>query len=115
VAGGNTLCLGGGRFRVTATWQTSTASGSGTAVTLTPDSGYFWFFDPGNVEVVAKVLNGCGINSRYWLFAAGLTNVRVDLTVTDTRTGQTKTYTNPLGRTYVSILDTNAFNTCSAN
>jgi CSLREA domain-containing protein len=115
VAGGGTLCLGGGRFRVTATWQTSTATGSGTAVTLTPDSGYFWFFDPGNVEVVVKVLNGCGVNSRYWLFAAGLTNVRVNLTVTDTRTGQTKTYTNPLGRTYVSILDTNAFNTCSAN
>jgi hypothetical protein len=115
VAGGGTLCLGGGRFRVTATWQTSTASGDGTAVTLTPDSGYFWFFDPGNVEVVVKVLNGCGVNSRYWLFAAGLTNVRVNLMVTDTRTGQTKTYTNPLGRTYVSILDTNAFNTCSAN
>ena len=68
VAGGNTLYLGGGRFRVTADWQTSTASGSGTAVTLTPDSGYFWFFDPGNVEVVVKVLNGCGVNSRYWLF-----------------------------------------------
>jgi CSLREA domain-containing protein len=115
VAGGNTLCLGGGRFRVTANWQTSTATGSGTAVTLTPDSGYFWFFDPGNVEVVVKVLNGCGVNSRYWLFAAGLTNVRVDLTVTDTRTGQTKTYNNPLGRTFVSVLDTNAFNTCSAN
>ena len=55
VAGGNTLCLGGGRFQVTATWQTSTATGSGTAVTLTPDSGYFWFFDPANVEVTVKV------------------------------------------------------------
>ena len=58
------------------------------------------------------MLNGCAINNRYWVFAAGLTNVHVDLTVTDTQTGQIKTYINPQGRTYVTILDTNAFATC---
>jgi CSLREA domain-containing protein len=117
VAGGGTLCLGNGRFAVTAIFQApgvgappSTAQG----VTLTPDSGYFWFFDPGNVEVTVKVLNGCGINNRYWVFAAGMTNVNVVLTVTDTATGQVKTYTNPQGRTFRSILDTGAFATCSA-
>ncbi|MFL6261388.1 MAG: choice-of-anchor Q domain-containing protein [Thermoanaerobaculia bacterium] len=112
VAGGNTLCLSSGRFKVTANWQTSTASGAGTAVTLTGDSGYFWFFDPGNVEVVVKVLNGCGVNNRYWVFAAGLTDQRVDLTVTDTQTGQVKIYTNPLGTVFRTITDTGAFATC---
>lgn len=113
VAGGGTLCLGNGRFKVTATWQTTTASGTAQGVTLTGDSGYFWFFDPGNVEVTVKVLNGCGVNNRYWVFAAGLTNVAVTLTVTDTAAGQTRTYTNPQGRTFRSILDTAAFDTCA--
>ena len=112
VAGGNTLCLSGGRFKVTATWQANNTSGPAQAVTLTGDSGYFWFFDPGNVELTVKVLNACTFNKRYWFFAAGLTNVRVDLTVMDTKTGATKTYTNPQGQTFRSILDTNAFNTC---
>ncbi len=112
VAGGNTLCLNNGRFKVTANWQTATASGTGTAVTLTGDSGYFWFFDAGNVEVVAKVLNACGVNNRYWFFAAGLTNQKVDLTVTDTQTGQVKTYSNPLNQTFRTITDTGAFATC---
>ena len=79
---------------------------------LTPDSGYFWFFDPANVELTVKVLNGCAVNNHYWVFAAGLTNVNVVLTVTDTQTGQTKSYTNPQGRTYLTILDTGAFATC---
>jgi len=116
VAGGGTLCLGaGGRFAVTATFAApgSGPSGQAQGVTLTQDSGYFWFFDPSNVEVTVKVLDGCGVNSRYWVFAAGMTNVNVVLTVTDTATGQVKTYTNPQGRTYRSILDTTAFATCS--
>jgi len=115
VAGGGTLCLGNGRFAVTATFQSPGAGPGGQAqgVPLTPDSGYFWFFDPANVELTVKVLNGCGINNKYWVFAAGMTNVNVVLTVTDTATGQVKTYTNPQGRVYRSILDTTAFATCS--
>ena len=33
----------------------------------------------------------------YWVFAAGLTNVEVTLTVTDLETQEVRTYTNPLG------------------
>jgi hypothetical protein len=62
-----------------------------------------------------KVLNGCGVNNKYWVFAAGMTNVNVVLTVTDTVSGQVKTYTNPQGRTFRSILDTGAFATCGAS
>ena len=57
VADSTTLCLNNGRFRVTAEWRTRDgANGPGRGVALTPDSGYFWFFDAANVEVVVKVL-----------------------------------------------------------
>ncbi len=113
VADSTTLCLNNGRFRVTAEWRTRDgANGPGRGVALTPDSGYFWFFDAANVEVVVKVLNGCGSNSRYWTFAGGLTNVGVTTTVTDTHTGLSRTYTNPLGTPFAPIQDTAAFGTC---
>jgi CSLREA domain-containing protein len=113
VPGGAFLCLGGGRFAVSATFQTAGGlSGTAHAVALTPDSGYFWFFDPANVELTVKVLDGCALNGRHWVFSAGMTNVRVELTATDTREDVTKSYVNPLNRTYRTRLDTAAFATC---
>ena len=73
---------------------------------------YFCFFSSDNVEMVFKVLNGCGLNSRYWTFAGGLTDVNVIMTVTDTQTGTVKTYTNPQGTAFQPIQDTSAFATC---
>jgi hypothetical protein len=110
----NTLCLNGGRFQVTANWLTSDGStGRGQAVPLSDGSGYFWFFGPDNAELVVKALNACALATpRYWVFAAGLTNVQVDLTVLDTKTGTVKTYNNPLGRPFQPIQDTSAFATC---
>jgi hypothetical protein len=108
-----TLCLNGGRFRVTVDWTTPLGtSGQGMAQALTADSGYYWFFQPDNIETVVKVLDGCGTNDRYWVFAAGLTNVEVDLLVTDTASGITRPYHNPQGTSFRAILDTAAFATC---
>ncbi len=112
VAGGSTLCLNNGRFKVTANWKAPTGQGVAQAQTLTPDTGYLWFFDPANVEVTIKVLNGCGFNNRYWVFVSGLTNVQVDLTVTDTQSGASKVYSSPQGSTFRTSLDSNAFATC---
>jgi streptogramin lyase len=109
VPGPNALCVNGGRFRVGATWSSSTGSGPATAVPLTDDSGYLWFFDPTNIEIVAKVLNGCAIDERYWVFLAGLTNVAATLTVTDSQTGVARTYTNPPGQAFAPVQDVNAF------
>lgn len=107
------LCLNGGRFKVEATYQTSAgASGAAQAVPLTNDTGYFWFFAASNVETVVKVLDGCGLNDRYWFFAGGLTNVRTVLRVTDTGTGAVKTYVNPQNTAFQPIQDTAAFRTC---
>ena len=110
-----TLCLSGNRFAVSATWQTSDGkSGQGQAVALTSDTGYFWFFQSSNVEMVTKVLNACGVNSRVWVFAGGLTNVQVAMTVIDTKTGKVVTYANPQNTAFQPIQDTNAFSTCTA-
>ncbi len=107
------LCLGNDRFRVTATFD-SGASGSGNAhaVSITRDTGSLWFFSASNVEAVVKVLNGCGVNGRFWVFAGGLTNVKVDLTITDMANGTSKVYHNPQGTAFQPIQDTSAFATC---
>lgn len=109
-----TLCLGsGGRFKVQATFDTGAQQGQAQVVKLTDETGYFWFFSAANVEAVVKVLNACGLNNRFWVFAGGLTNVRVQITVTDTARGTSKTYTNPQGTAFQPIQDTNALATCS--
>ena len=107
----HTLCLNENRFSVTA-FFTGAPQGlpvQATAVRLTGDTGYFWFFDPANVELVVKVLDGCVVNGNFWAFAGGLTNVGVALEVTDTRTGEIKTYSNALGSAFQPILDSSAF------
>ena len=113
VAGPTTLCLNEDRFEVRVHWETSFGtSGDGQAKELTEDTGYFWFFEPDNVEVVLKVLNGCPVNGRFWVFAAGLTNVGVEISVTDTESGLTQPYQNSLGTPFAPIQDTAAFATC---
>ena len=114
ISGGPVLCLNQGRFEVKVTWTTKDGTGAGQAVQLTDESGFFTFFDPSNIELTLKVLNGCGLPAkpRYWVFLSGLTNVGVQVTVTDTQTQKVKTYTNPLNKTFVPMLDTDAFDTC---
>jgi hypothetical protein len=112
-AGAGSLCLNEERFRITASYETADGStGTAQALPITGDTGTFWFFDDDNIEVVLKVLDGCGINQRFWVFAGGLTDVRVELTVEDTASGQIRTYTNPLGEAFVPIQDAEAFATC---
>ena len=109
-----TMCLNGGRFRVTADWRTAEgAIGQGQAMPLTADTGYFWFFNPENIEIVIKVLNACvDPFNAYWVFSAGLTNVEVTIRVVDTQKGSVKTYFNPLNTPYQPVQDTSAFATC---
>jgi|GEM_PF-1516100 len=109
-----TICLSDNRFAVSATYRTSTQTGPGLAARLTNDTGYFTFFSASNVEVVVKVLNACTVNSRFWVFAGGLTDVNVVLTVRDTVSGTVKTYTNPSSTPFQPIQDTSAFATCNA-
>jgi hypothetical protein len=115
VATGTVLSVGGGRFRITTAWKANGQTGSGQAVQLTDETGYFWFFSPDNVEMLVKVLDACSFNQRFWVFAGGLTNVQVDMTVVDTVTQTTRTYHNPQGTPFQPVQDTNAFATCSSS
>jgi hypothetical protein len=108
-AGENNLCLLGGRFRVSITWQTPDGShGQGNAVALTGDTGYFWFFSDTNAEVVVKTLDGTAVNGKFWVFFGALSDVAYTITVTDTSTGRFRTYANTQG-TLTSLADTSAF------
>jgi streptogramin lyase len=114
VADDTTLCLSANRFRVTADFETADGQrGSAHANAITANTGYFWFFDPTNVEVVTKVLPYCAdpFNS-IWIFAAGLTNVKVDLTYTDMSNGIVVMKHNGLGTPFAPVQDTEAFKTC---
>lgn len=105
-----TLCLSNARFQARANWTTSDGrSGAAQAVSLTGSAGYFWFFSSDNVEVMVKIVDGCALNSNYWVFAGGLTDAHVVITVTDTTNGAVRTYTNPLGVAFQPIQDTTTF------
>src|SRR6185295_4472209 len=112
VAGPTALCLNGGRFKVQASFNTGTASGTAQALPPTGDSGQFYFFDADNTELTVKVLNACSFNDRYWVFASGLTDVEVVITVTDTQAGRVRQYFNPRGKAFAPVQDTSAFATC---
>lgn len=110
VAGARTLCLNGGRFRVEAKWRVADQgqSGQGSAVPLTGDTGYFWFFSSNNIELVLKVVDGRPVNGRFWVFYGALSNVEYEITVTDAETGAVRVYANPSGQ-LSSVADTSAF------
>ena len=110
-----TLCLRSDRrFRVQLQWRTAGGQiGPGRVVPFGPDdSGLFSFFDPSNAEVLVKVLDGCSANDHFWVFAAAATDVEYTMTVTDTQTNISSTYTNELGAPAPAITDTSAFATC---
>jgi ELWxxDGT repeat protein len=108
------LALLAGRFEIAASWATAQQSGSGNAVALGDGAGYFWFFSPANVELFVKMADACGMPEfeNHWLFAAGLTDVEVELQVSDTWSGEARTYRARRGRPFAPILDTNHFRTC---
>ena len=90
-------------------WGTSIIPSTfGLARAITTATGAFWFFDPTNLELVVKVLDGRSVNGKFWVFYGSLTNVEFTLTVTDTLTGAVKTYFNPQGQ-LGGVADTGAF------
>lgn len=105
-----TLCLLGDRFRVTVDWVNQHGGGNagvGRAVPLTDETGAFWFFSKGNLELMVKVLDGSGINGKYWVGIGSLTDVEFTLTVTEVSSLQTTQYRNEPGNRY-GILDIEA-------
>ncbi|HYN22957.1 MAG TPA: zinc-dependent metalloprotease family protein [Thermoanaerobaculia bacterium] len=103
----NTLCLLGNRFQVKVDWRNpgNNTSGSGGAVAISSVTGAFYFTDAGNLELMAKIID---YGSRIDFFYGTLSDLEYTLTVTDTSSGQVKTYQNPAGN-FCGGLDDSAF------
>jgi len=114
VANETTLCLRDGRFVAEIDFRDfQNQTGAARVSSLrTVDSGLFYFFDENNLEVLVKVLDGCSITNHFWVFAAATTDVEYTLTVRDTETNVSQTYTNPLGNAAAAVTDTSALAVC---
>lgn len=112
--GVSALCLGEGRFQFLVFWNDPDSGNQNVAhpVLLTPDSGYFWFFGPNNIEITAKAVDGCSANGHEWVFISGMTNVSTRIEVTDVQTAMHKTYTNAQGTAFAPVQDTGTFSSC---
>ena len=107
------LCLQNSRYQVRANWHTGAQSGAATAIPRTSDTGMFWFFSSDNVELFVKVLDGCALNGHRWVLMGGLTDVGVEIMVTDTESDETKVYESAGGSLFSTRFDTTAFS-CNA-
>ena len=101
-------CMQKGRFLVEA--RVSWVDAAGTPVNDAParvedvglgdTSSLFHFFDRSNPELLVKVLDGCGVNGKYWVFGSAATDLDYSVLVTDNATGVTLPYrrngANPL-------------------
>ena len=109
------LCLQG-RFQISATFRTATAPGpsDGVAHVAVPgsNSGIFWFFSSDNWEVMVKAINGCALNSQYWIYSAATTDRFYRMEVFDTVHFVNKVYFNYAGPPAPAVTDSSAFATC---
>ena len=106
-----TLCLLAGRLAVSVDWSDhhNGGAGIGHAIPSTDLTGFFWFFDEENVELVVKALDGTTVNGRIWVFYGALTDVGYTIRVEDRLDGHAvREYTNPPG-TICGRGDTEAF------
>jgi hypothetical protein len=105
------LCLLEGRFRVQVRWRhrVSGLEGRGFALPHGDRAGFFWFFDPANVELGIKMVDGRPVSETYWLYYGALTDLDYTLTVTDTRTGVAKSYAARREPQICGGVDTSAF------
>ncbi len=113
---GRLMCLNRQRFLIEVDWRNfvNEFGSAFVAPVGADDSGLSFFFDEDNWEILTKVLNGCGITQNFWLFSAATTNVEYTLRITDTITGLTNSYFNPLSNAAAAIIDTSALAACDA-
>ena len=112
---GSEVLLANSRFAVDINWRDfDGATGTGTLVFQSDDSAVFWFFDAGNWELMVKVIDACAFNDRFWVFSAATTNVEFTVRITDTESGEVRSYQNALGVSAAAVTDTAAFATCNA-
>ena len=63
--------------------------------------------DPALPEVIVKMVDAHAISGKFWFFHTGLTSLDYTLTVTDSETGDFRTYESPAA--FCGSADTAAF------
>jgi len=101
-----TLCLRNNRFKVEAFYVSNGTGEEARARAYSDESGFFWFFNPDNIEVGVKVLGPA--NGHWWVFHGAGTDREYTLAVTDTVTGEVRSYVKP-GGSFCGDADTQAF------
>lgn len=108
------LGLVGFRFQVTV--ADHQGGNTPAAVQVSDSGGYFTFFDPTDIELTVKIVDGRALNGHFWVFVASMTDTPLSLTVTDTQVNNcsasnncpSHTYTNP-PHTNQNFIDVTAF------
>ncbi|HEX4966486.1 MAG TPA: VCBS repeat-containing protein, partial [Thermoanaerobaculia bacterium] len=71
------LCLQQNRIQVQVHFKNQHGGGmegDGVAVPESAETGFFWFFDPTNLELAVKVLDGRTINGHFWIYYGALSD-----------------------------------------
>jgi hypothetical protein len=90
----STMCLIGGRYKVTSYWRNQYAGGAQAILnksTLTDATGAFWIANSSTFEYLIRI-NTATNNGKAWIAIPTFTDVEFYVAVTDTFTGQTKEY-----------------------
>ncbi len=103
----DTLCLLNNRFAIDVTWrnQFDGSTGFGRQKKLSELTGAFAFTDPANLEILIKTL---AFPDKILVIYGSLSNLEYAIRVTDTISGQIKTYQNAAGN-YCGGIDESAF------
>jgi hypothetical protein len=100
----NTMCLVGGRYRVTGRWKNQYAGGAQANLAkakLTDVTGAFWIADANTYEFMIRV-NTATNNGRAWISILTFTDVEFWVAVTDVTNGQAFEYhSDPGNRTLI--------------
>ena len=107
---GSTMCLVGGRYKVTSHWKNQYAGGATATLSnakLTDVTGAFWIADASTYEYLVR-FNTATDNGRVWIAIPTFTDVEFWIDVTDTRTGQSNEYHSPVGNRTL-LYDPNTF------
>jgi len=94
-----TMCLVGGRYKVTSTWQNQYAGGAVSTLKkarLTDATGAFYLSDSNTYEYLIRI-NTATDNGRSWISIPTFTDVEFFIDVFDTRSGQYDEYHSPAG------------------
>lgn len=104
--GPHTLCLQNNRFKVQAFYVNGGTGQQARTRPYSNESGFFWFFGSNNLEVGVKVIGPA--NGQWWVFHGAGTDREYTIAVTDTQTGEIRSYVKPNG-SFCGDADTQAF------